>query len=71
MVSLLRRNEHLTVGAIAKALGLGASTASAQLARLRNAKLVAARREHKEVHYSLQAAYLSWKAKIVVQGLTE
>lgn len=40
-----------TVGQVAEEVGIGQSTASEQLAMLRRAGLLVARREHKEVYY--------------------
>ena len=47
------------VGDIASATGLGMSTLSQQLATLRKAELVLARREAKQVFYSLNSATLA------------
>lgn len=57
--------EELCVGAIAELLGMSQSAISHQLRYLREAKLVAARREGKTVYYSLADRHV---ATIVAQG---
>jgi DNA-binding transcriptional ArsR family regulator len=48
----LAEGEH-SVGALAKAVGLGQSALSQHLARLRDAGAVATRRESQSIHYRL------------------
>ncbi len=69
IIHMLREHNSLMVGAIAKALKLKHSSTSQQLGRLRRANIVVAVQKGREVNYSLNAYYVAWKSRQVMEGL--
>lgn len=69
IIGLLRAKESMTVTQIKEALDLELSSTSAQLGRLRAVKLVRARRDAQNAHYSLNKVFLGWVSSELAEGL--
>lgn len=69
IIGLLKVKATMTVTEIKEALDLELSSTSAQLGRLRAAKLVSAERKAQNANYRLNRVYLRWVSSVLAEGL--